>query len=51
MPMIQLTLPAGVLTAERRRELQNTLPATLLKWEGAPIPRSSARRRGARSTR
>src|ERR1700730_12105170 len=35
MPMIKLTLPAGVLAAETRRELQNTLAATLLKWEGA----------------
>jgi phenylpyruvate tautomerase PptA (4-oxalocrotonate tautomerase family) len=36
MPMIQLTLPAGVLTADTRRDLQNALAATLLKWEGAP---------------
>ena len=36
MPMIKLTLPAGVLTAETRREVQNTLAAALLKWEGAP---------------
>ncbi|MET8779581.1 tautomerase family protein [Nocardia sp. NPDC004654] len=36
MPMIQLTLPAGVLAAETRRMLQKTLAATLLKWEGAP---------------
>jgi phenylpyruvate tautomerase PptA (4-oxalocrotonate tautomerase family) len=36
MPMIQLTLPAGVLTAETRRELRHTLAATLLKCEGAP---------------
>lgn len=36
MPMIQLTLPAGVLAAETRRTLQKTLAATLLKWEGAP---------------
>ncbi|WP_062991694.1 tautomerase family protein [Nocardia anaemiae] len=36
MPMIQLTLPAGVLSADIRRTLQQTLPATLLKWEGAP---------------
>lgn len=35
MPMIQLTLPAGVLEETARRELQNTLAATLLKWEGA----------------
>lgn len=36
MPMIQLTLPAGVLSAEKRRDVQKTLAATLLKWEGAP---------------
>lgn len=36
MPMIQLTLPAGVLTDDARRDLQKTLAATLLKWEGAP---------------
>jgi phenylpyruvate tautomerase PptA (4-oxalocrotonate tautomerase family) len=36
MPMIKLTLPSGVLATETRRELQNTLAATLLKWEGAP---------------
>ena len=36
MPMIQLTLPAGVLTAATRQTLQKTLAATLLKWEGAP---------------
>ncbi|WP_040695169.1 tautomerase family protein [Nocardia vinacea] len=36
MPMIQLTLPAAVLSAETRRTLRQTLPATLLKWEGAP---------------
>jgi phenylpyruvate tautomerase PptA (4-oxalocrotonate tautomerase family) len=34
--MIQLTVPAGVLTAEARRDLQTALAATLLKWEGAP---------------
>ena len=36
MPMIKLTVSAGVLGSETRRELQNTLAATLLKWEGAP---------------
>ncbi|MFE7801309.1 4-oxalocrotonate tautomerase family protein [Nocardia sp. NPDC057440] len=36
MPMIQLTLPAGLLTTDTRGELRKTLPATLLKWEGAP---------------
>jgi hypothetical protein len=42
MPMIQLTLPAGVLAAERRRDVQNTLAATLLKWEGAKAERANA---------
>lgn len=36
MPMIHLTLPAGVLSAPARRELLKSLPKTLLKWEGAP---------------
>lgn len=36
MPMIQLTLPAGVLAEPTRRDVQKTLAATLLKWEGAP---------------
>lgn len=36
MPMIQLTLPRGVLSADARRPLQRALAATLLKWEGAP---------------
>lgn len=36
MPMIGLTVPAGVLSAEKRRDVQKTLAATLLKWEGAP---------------
>ena len=36
MPMIQLTLPAGVLSADVRSGLQKTLAATLLQWEGAP---------------
>jgi phenylpyruvate tautomerase PptA (4-oxalocrotonate tautomerase family) len=31
MPMIQLTLPDGVLGAEARRDLQKTLAATLVK--------------------
>jgi hypothetical protein len=30
--MIQQTLPAEVLSAERRRDVQKTLAATLLKW-------------------
>lgn len=36
MPMIHLTLPAGVLDQSARRDIQNTLAATLLRWEGAP---------------
>lgn len=36
MPMIELTLPAGVLDDTSRRELQKTLAATLLRCEGAP---------------
>ncbi|WP_216907918.1 tautomerase family protein [Nocardia noduli] len=36
MPMIQLTLPAGVLSDPTRAELQKTLITTLLHWEGAP---------------
>ncbi|WP_457219942.1 tautomerase family protein [Nocardia gipuzkoensis] len=36
MPMIQLTLPAGVLPADTRAALRKTLAAALLKWEGAP---------------
>ncbi|MFD4356728.1 4-oxalocrotonate tautomerase family protein [Nocardia sp. NPDC058518] len=36
MPMIHLTSPAGALAAEARAELMKSLPAALLKWEGAP---------------
>ncbi|NLE81555.1 MAG: 4-oxalocrotonate tautomerase [Rhodococcus sp.] len=36
MPMIKLTVPAGVLSPEARSALQKTLTATLLEWEGAP---------------
>ncbi|MDO3301083.1 tautomerase family protein [Mycobacteroides abscessus subsp. massiliense] len=36
MPMIQLTVPAGVLADPDRLALQQRLAATLLKWEGAP---------------
>jgi hypothetical protein len=36
MPMIQLTLPAGVLAEQTRHELDATLVASLLTWEGAP---------------
>ncbi|MBF6203427.1 tautomerase family protein [Streptomyces gardneri] len=36
MPMIQLTLPTGVLSADTRAALRGRLASTLLKWEGAP---------------
>jgi phenylpyruvate tautomerase PptA (4-oxalocrotonate tautomerase family) len=36
MPMIQLTVPAGVLLPERRDSVQQTLAEVLLRWEGAP---------------
>ncbi|MFD0360220.1 4-oxalocrotonate tautomerase family protein [Nocardia sp. GCM10030253] len=36
MPMIQLTLPAGVLSDDVRSGMHRTLTATLLQWEGAP---------------
>ncbi|WP_405494332.1 4-oxalocrotonate tautomerase family protein [Nocardia sp. NBC_00511] len=36
MPMIQLTVPADVLSATARADLRKSLPAILLKWEGAP---------------
>ncbi|MEU1210158.1 tautomerase family protein [Nocardia sp. NPDC005825] len=36
MPMIHLTVPAGVLTGQARAELLKSLPKSLLKWEGAP---------------
>lgn len=36
MPMITLTVPAGVFDDTARRDLQADLAATLLKWEGAP---------------
>ncbi|MET7771121.1 tautomerase family protein [Nocardia sp. NPDC005366] len=36
MPMIHLVLPAGALSEQARGELLNSLPKTLLKWEGAP---------------
>lgn len=36
MPLIQLTVPAGALTAEGRESVQRELVATLLRWEGAP---------------
>jgi phenylpyruvate tautomerase PptA (4-oxalocrotonate tautomerase family) len=34
--MIELTVPAGVLTAEGRVSVQRELAAVLLRWEGAP---------------
>jgi phenylpyruvate tautomerase PptA (4-oxalocrotonate tautomerase family) len=36
MPKLDITIPAGVLSDEARRELPETLGATLLHWEGAP---------------
>jgi phenylpyruvate tautomerase PptA (4-oxalocrotonate tautomerase family) len=36
MPKIQLTVPAGALTAEAHRDLQKSLAATLMRWEGVP---------------
>ena len=36
MPMIQLTVSAGALTAEGRERVQRELAAVLLRWEGAP---------------
>jgi phenylpyruvate tautomerase PptA (4-oxalocrotonate tautomerase family) len=36
MPKLDVTLPAGVLSDEARRDLPETLGATLLQWEGAP---------------
>lgn len=35
MPMIDLTVPRGVLSDDGKAELMNTLTRTLLKWEGA----------------
>ncbi|WP_137991865.1 tautomerase family protein [Streptomyces vilmorinianum] len=36
MPMIRLTVQAGVLTDERRATVQRDLARVLLRWEGAP---------------
>jgi phenylpyruvate tautomerase PptA (4-oxalocrotonate tautomerase family) len=36
MPLIQLTVPTGALTAEGRATVQRTLARTLLQWKGAP---------------
>ena len=36
MPLIDLTMPAGTLDAERRGALVQRLGETLLRWEGAP---------------
>ena len=36
MPVIQLTVPAGALTAEGRESVQQALAEALLRWEGAP---------------
>ena len=35
MPMIDVTLPEGALTAEQRDSLAEQLTSSLLKWEGA----------------
>lgn len=37
MPMIELTVPKGVLDQAEQDSLAKTLTDTLLKWEGAPI--------------
>lgn len=36
MPLIELTAPAGALTAAGRAEVQRELANTLLRWERAP---------------
>ncbi|WP_069164159.1 tautomerase family protein [Nocardia altamirensis] len=36
MPMLHVTMPAGVLAADNRQALRTTMAATLRKWEGAP---------------
>lgn len=36
MPMIELTVPAGVIDGPGRAALHKALTATLLRWEGAP---------------
>ena len=36
MPMIELTVQTAVLSDNARIQLRKTLPATLLRWEGAP---------------
>jgi phenylpyruvate tautomerase PptA (4-oxalocrotonate tautomerase family) len=36
MPKLEVTLPAGALSAEAKQELPEKLGATLLQWEGAP---------------
>jgi len=36
VPLIDLTMPAGTLDAERRGALVQRLGETLLRWEGAP---------------
>lgn len=35
MPMIDLTMPSGTLSADAKAKLMETLTRTLLKWEGA----------------
>lgn len=36
MPQIELTVPAGALSASAAASIQKDLATTLLKWEGAP---------------
>jgi len=36
MPMIELTVPAGVLTPEGRQDVQRDLADVILRWESAP---------------
>lgn len=36
MPMIELTVPTGALTAEGRKTIQRELASLLLRWEGSP---------------
>jgi phenylpyruvate tautomerase PptA (4-oxalocrotonate tautomerase family) len=36
VPLIDLTMPAGAIDADRRSDLVKTLGDTMLRWEGAP---------------
>ena len=42
MPMIDVTLPKGAITAPVRDDLVKRLTDCLLKWEGAPVDSASA---------